>query len=81
MITQAEAKMRAARLALGAMTCIALSRDSPDRQAIHTELDAIETWLRRRAVGGDKIAIRQMERPTGRQVKPGKKDARRLGGA
>ncbi len=30
----------------------------------------IETWLRRRACGGDKILARQLERETGRQVKP-----------
>lgn len=63
--TEAEAKMGAAGLALEAVNRI----PRPDNPDVAAELAAIETWLRRRALGGDKIAIRQAERETGRQVK------------
>lgn len=64
-LTDSEAKMGAAALALEAVHRI----HRPDHRDVSAELEAIETWLRRRALGGDRIAIRQTERETGRQVK------------
>jgi hypothetical protein len=79
-MTAAEAKMEAAQLVLRAIQCRNLASEDPregeDIPAIRAELRLIEQWLTRRACGGDKILIRQLERETGRQVKPGRKQAK-----
>ena len=75
-ITQAEADMRAACVMLDQCTAAqadyermaAYGADEADMTAIREALGRIEIWLRRRAVGGDKILLRQMEQPLGRQV-------------
>ena len=78
-MTAAEAKMQAAALALanlyGIENRLPYDRE-PERGMILAELRLIEQWLTRRACGGDKILIRQLERETGRQVKPGRKQAK-----
>lgn len=85
MISQAEAEMTAATLVLAAAQAMDRKRlleifRSEDVAAIQSALVPIETWLRRRAVGGDKILLRQMEQPTARQVRPSAKDRKRLEG-
>lgn len=67
MITQADARMRAAGLAL--YSVLTIPRDVGIDPEVYAELEVIEQWLRRRAFGGDKIAIRQVEKELGRQVK------------
>ena len=69
MITQGEAKMEAAAIALRYLAKV--PRCPTATPEVDAELAAIEAWLRRRALGGDKIAIRQTERELGRQVKTG----------
>lgn len=63
--TWEEARSEAARLALEAV----LRVPRPTAGRLTVELCVVEAWLRRRALGGDKIAIRQIERELGRQVK------------
>jgi len=80
-MTAAEAKMRAASLVLEGMPAAYRSvswATDPDSLAIAAELRLIETWLRRRACLGDKILVRQLEAPLGRQVKPPAKQQRAL---
>lgn len=83
MITVAEADMTAAALVLVTVQQMTRERlleviQPDDVPAVQVSLAVIEHWLRRRAVGGDKILLRQMERPTARQVKPTGRAARAI---
>ena len=80
-LTTQEAKIRAAQYVLEAI-CEAQRglpwRDDPDSVLIAYELHRIEKTMLLHACGGDKILIRQLERETGRQVKPAGKRARAI---
>ena len=81
MITAAEAKMRAARSALAAVQSAHFRKlgtadlTGADLAAVDHELDQIERRLLRDSVGGDKILLRQLSKPLGRQVRPSKQQA------
>jgi hypothetical protein len=83
-ISQAEAKMIAARLVLQAIadqsgTDLFNESERENWPAVQAEIRKIEAGLRRAATGGDKILLRQLEKETGRQVRPTAKQARALG--
>jgi hypothetical protein len=90
MITQSEARQKAALLVLERMPASYMqgSRGGGDQlpaelaessDAIAAELRLIEVWLRRRAVGTDKKLQAALDRELGRQVHPTERQARRLG--
>ncbi len=67
MLTKTEARMKAALLAMTAVQHVGrhVSNAFPEAEdwgPVYRELELIERWLRGRAVGGDKIAARQMRR-------------------
>ena len=64
-LTFSEIRMAAALLALEALQRI----DPPPDPEVRQELAGLEYWLRSRAFGGDKIAMRQLGKELGRQVK------------
>ncbi len=71
-MTAAEIDIQAACYVLGLISGL------PPRAELAPGMRPIERWLRRRAVGGDKILLRQLERETGRQLKPPKKAAKAI---
>jgi hypothetical protein len=83
-MTPDEARGKAAQIALEALDYY--GREARGRLGIEydahvtDELKLIETWLRRRACQGDKVLIRQLEKPLGRQVRPAKKAERAIEG-
>ena len=81
MLTEAEAKQAAARLALEAVMAVQPRAwdEGEDSLMIAVELKRIADGLRRQVCGGDKILLRQMTRELGRQVRPTGKQAQRLG--
>jgi hypothetical protein len=75
-MTVDEARGKAAQIALEALDLYGRQARTvlgiePDPR-VWAEQKLIETWLRRRVCGGDKLMIRQLEKPLGRQVRPTK---------
>jgi len=75
-ITPEEADMRAAALMLERLhrVRVDLARadargEVSDAPMTDAALVRIEQWLRRRALGGDKVAIRRIEKELGHQVR------------
>lgn len=64
-LTFSEVRQAAALLALEAVQRI----DPPPDPDVLLELRGLEHWLRARAVNGDKITMRQINKPLGRQVR------------
>ncbi len=65
MLTRTEARMKAAAMALEAVQQIRVWEELPEAEdwgPVAHKLKEIEHWLRERAVGGDKITLRQMRR-------------------
>lgn len=81
-MTDAEADVAAARAVLAMLSSGSLADSdlsSQDQVAVLAGMARIERWLRRRAIGGDKILTRQMEQPVGRAVGMTPKQAKRFG--
>ncbi len=74
-MTAAQARQRAATYVLGMLAAVGYpgprqGLSDEDCGQLTAELRLIESWLRRKACLGDETLIRQLERETGRQVKP-----------
>ncbi|HMF38278.1 MAG TPA: hypothetical protein VKF17_16665 [Isosphaeraceae bacterium] len=70
-MTRDEARKKAAEHVLDALICCeGHGEDWEFDPQVQSELQLIEQWLRARVCGGDKVLIRQLEKPLGRQVKP-----------
>jgi len=82
MITQAEARMKAASIALEAVQAVkphAWIPNTEDSLPIALELAKITQWLISQAAGGDKILARQLSKELGRQARPTARQAKQLG--
>jgi hypothetical protein len=82
-LTQAEARMKTAaawlELEVYLPPIVTAQGDTATADLLRAERKEVATWLRRRALAADKIAIRQTEKPLGRQVGMTAKQARRRG--
>jgi hypothetical protein len=76
-MTPDEARGKACQIALEALDLYGRQARTvlgiePDPR-VWAEQKLIETWLRRRVCLGDKVLLRQLEKPLGRQVRPSRK--------